>query len=237
MWGETDEGTGAARLRSDTRGVQWTLEAFLAVLLLLSAVVAVAAVVPTGTQQATAELTQERLQAAGADVLTLAQQEGRLEAALLHYDTAEGSFVGTDVSIDGIDRYSTFEGSEHPLAPLFAATLAEQRISYNVDLVYDTGGNDRAPAAGLAGSTGDRERNHDRDGGTLGRGPTGPGRTVQDARRTRELPRRAILCARRQPRGHRVQSRHRGTRTVASLRRPCRGLIVPVDWQVRDGGQ
>jgi hypothetical protein len=140
VWGETDEGTGAARLRSDTRGVQWTLEAFLAVLLLLSAVVAVAAVVPTGTQQATAELTQERLQAAGADVLTLAQQEGRLEAALLHYDTAEGSFVGTDVSIDGIDRYSTFEGSEHPLAPLFGATLAEQRISYNVDLVYDAGG-------------------------------------------------------------------------------------------------
>ena len=129
------------RFTADTRGVQWTIEAFLAVLLLLSAIVIVAEVVPTGTQQAETEQTQEQLQQAGDDVLTLAESEGTLTEALLYWDTTDGTFIDTDTARGGQAHYTTFENApEHPLAPLLSGTLDREHIIYNIHLVYDVAG-------------------------------------------------------------------------------------------------
>jgi hypothetical protein len=128
-------------LRADTRGVQWTLEAFLAVMLLLSALVVVASVVPVGTQQAEAEIAQTQLQQAGDDVLRLAEAEGNLTATLLYWNTTAAAFVGTQTDLGGDPHYVTFDGDGgHPLAALLADTLGEQSIGYNIHIEYETGG-------------------------------------------------------------------------------------------------
>lgn len=141
----TGRHTGADRsgrvLRSDTRGVQWTLEAFLAVLLLLSALVVVAAVLPVGSQQAEAELAGTQLQQAGDDVLRLAEAEGNLTAALLYWNTTDGTFVGAEADIRGQSHYVTVDSNgNHPLASLLADTLGERPIAYNVHIEYETRG-------------------------------------------------------------------------------------------------
>ena len=144
--GDVVEGGG---LRDDSRGVQWTLEAFLAVLLLLSALVVVAAVVPTGTGQADAELTQTQLQQAGDDVLALASEEGTLLEALLYWNATEGEFVGAEADLGGEPHYVAFrDAPDHPLAELLAGTLEERGVAYNVHLAYDTeDGTEQRPLA------------------------------------------------------------------------------------------
>lgn len=135
----TDRGDGR-RLRSDTRGVQWTLEAFLAVLLLLSALAIVAAVLPVGTQQAGAEIGQTQLQQAGDDVLALAEAEGNLTAAVLYWNTTDGEFVGTEATLGAEPHYVTVSDDDHPLAALLAGTLDERHIAYNIHIEYETAG-------------------------------------------------------------------------------------------------
>lgn len=128
-------------LRGDTRGVQWTLEAFLAVLLLLSALVVVASVLPIGTQQAEAEIAGTQLQQAGDDVLRLAEAEGNLTAALLYWNTTSGTFVDTTTDVAGESHYVTFDGNgDHPLAALLAGTLGERAVAYNVYIEHETRG-------------------------------------------------------------------------------------------------
>jgi hypothetical protein len=127
------------RLRTDIRGVQWTLEAFLAVLLLLSALVVVAEVAPAGTQQAEAELARQQLQQAGNDVLGLAETERNLTAAVLYWNTTEGTFVDANTTLGGESHYVTFDGDEpHPMAALLADTLGERPVAYNLHIAYET---------------------------------------------------------------------------------------------------
>ncbi len=133
--------------KNDTRGVQWTLEAFLAVLFLLSAVVVVAAVVPTGTGQAEAELSQAQLQQAGDDVLTLAEQENLLHETLLYWDSTDGAFIGTETDLGGAPHYVTFtDAPDHPLAELLSGTLGERHIAYTLHIEYQgETGSERRP--------------------------------------------------------------------------------------------
>lgn len=126
-------------LQSDQRAVQWTLEAFLAVLLLLSALVVVASVLPVGTQQAETELAQTQLQQAGDDVLRLARANGSLEAAVLYWNTTEGEFVDAESTLGPEPHYVRFGGnSAHPLAALLADTLDDRQLSYNLHVEYKT---------------------------------------------------------------------------------------------------
>lgn len=135
---ERDSSRGS-RLWRDSRGVQWTLEAFLAVLLLISALVIVAQAVPVGTQQAEAELARAQLQQAGDDVLGLAEANGNLTAAVLYWNTTAGSFVNTQTDVGGAPHYVSFDGEEaHPLAVLLAETLGERPIAYNLQITYET---------------------------------------------------------------------------------------------------
>ena len=142
--GPSHRSTGAGdpqcdRLRGDTRGVQWTLEAFLAVLLLLAALVVVASVLPLGTQQAEAELAQTQLQQAGDDVLDLAAAQGNLTAAVLYWNTSAGAFVDAEANLTGEPHYVTFDGAgDHPLAALLNDTLGERSMAYNIHIEYET---------------------------------------------------------------------------------------------------
>ena len=140
-WSRTDNAGRAGHLRGDTRGVQWTLEALLAVLLLLAALAAVAAVLPTGTGQAEAELAQTQLQQTGDDVLGLAAAEGNLTAALLYYNTTAETFVGAETDLGGSPHHVQFDGEEaHPLAALLSGTVGERALAYNIHAEYEVGG-------------------------------------------------------------------------------------------------
>ena len=140
VMGPTHQERGST-LWHDSRGVQWTLEAFLAVLLMLSALVVVAAVLPVGTQHAEVEIGQTQLQQAGDDVLELAEAEGNLTAAVLYWNTTEGEFIGAEADLGTEPHYVTFSDDEsHPLAALLAGTLGERHISYNIHIEYETGG-------------------------------------------------------------------------------------------------
>lgn len=129
----TADSTNRTRLVSDTRGVQWTLEAFLAVLLLLASLVIVTAVLPVGTQQAHVEVDQAQLQGAGEDVLRLAEVDGLLRETLLYWNTSSGRFVDTQETLSGQALYTSIAGVEdHPMVPLLQETLDENELSYNI---------------------------------------------------------------------------------------------------------
>ena len=122
--------------------MQWTLEAFLAVLLLLAALVVVASVLPLGTQQAEAELAQTQLQQAGDDVLDLAAAQGNLTAAVLYWNTSAGAFVDAEANLTGDPHYVTFDGAGgHPLATLLNDTLGERPVAYNIHIEYEVEAN------------------------------------------------------------------------------------------------
>ena len=135
------------RRKTDTRGVQWTVEAFLAVLVLLSALVVVTAVVPTGTGQAEAEQAQEQLQQAGDDVLRLADQEGLLSEGVLYWDSTAGEFADTETAVGGEPHYTTFVSApDHPLERVLSGTLAERQVAYNIHITYQGAtGTERRP--------------------------------------------------------------------------------------------
>lgn len=143
--GESDRGDRTdSTVRGDTRGVQWTLEGFLAVLLLLSALVVVAAVLPAGSQQAGVAETQ--LQQAADDVLGLAEAEGNLTASLLYWNTTAGAFVDAETDLAGESHYVTVgDSGEHPLSSLLADTLGERPIAYNIRIEYETRGTADGP--------------------------------------------------------------------------------------------
>lgn len=134
---------------SDTRGVQWTLEAFLAVLLLLASLVVVTAVLPVGTQQTQVEVDQAQLQKAGEDVLRLAEVDGLLRETLLYWNTSSGRFVDTQETVSGHALYTSMAGvADHPMGPLLRKTLEENDLSYNIH-VNPVGGSGAASQRSL----------------------------------------------------------------------------------------
>jgi hypothetical protein len=125
---------------SDERGIQWTLEAFLAVILLMAALVAVLESTGIGTPESEDQVSRSQLSQRGADVFSLAAAEGYLKDAVLYWDSGGRVYINSTALTDGQDHYTTFDPSDSfPLATLLADTLGQQRLAYNLILEYETG--------------------------------------------------------------------------------------------------
>jgi len=133
------------RLGGDERGIQWTLEAFFAVLLLLSALLVVLESTSLGSPQSEDKTTRSQLSQRGADVFSLASEKGLLHDAILYWDSGGRTYINSTTVTDSQGHYTTFDRSaSFPLAALLNETLGEQRLAYNLILEYETasGGSD-----------------------------------------------------------------------------------------------
>lgn len=131
-----------------TRGIVWTIEILLTVLLLLAAVVALIQVtgVTQDQQQVTAQ--EEQLQQLATDVTTHMESNETARRAVLYYNTTADSFIQTESDAAGVNHYTTLDGDpDHPLHDLFQ-TLNNRPVNYQLTLVYTnqtTGSTERFP--------------------------------------------------------------------------------------------
>jgi len=126
------------QLGSDERGVQWTLEAVFAVLLLMSALVVVLEAVSFDEPQSEDEVIQSQLEQSAADVYDLAAQEGLLRESILYWNSNAGRYIGTDTTT-GSEAHYTNPSSSLPMGTLLQETLEEQQIAYNLIIEYEDG--------------------------------------------------------------------------------------------------
>lgn len=128
-------------IEDDTRGITWTIEAFLSVIVLLGVLYFTLTSFPApdpGAQQIEAHGLQ--LQQTGQDILGGLESNGDLNKGLLYVDpssTSSGSPVWHDPSGDKLTSagdYYTLP-TDHPYSPAFNF-LTRNNVFYNIDVVY-----------------------------------------------------------------------------------------------------
>jgi hypothetical protein len=126
------------RLGNDERGIQWTLEAFFAVLLLLSALIVVLESTSLDSPQSEDQTARSQLSQRGADVFSLASEQGLLHDAILYWNSGGRTYINSTTITDSQGHYTTFDRSDSfPLAALLNETLGEQRLAYNLIIEYE----------------------------------------------------------------------------------------------------
>jgi len=130
--------TAGLRLFEDRRAVQWTLEAFFAVLILFGAL----AIVAESNEQPTAgferDQAREQLRQDVDDTLRIADNTGELLNATLYWDATDQRFVDAPSSPPSNVYYSRLTtASSHPLLPVIESTLLSQGLAYNVEFIYN----------------------------------------------------------------------------------------------------
>jgi hypothetical protein len=123
----------------DDRAVQWTLEAFLAGLVLLTAVVLVADITTTTGEDSTERISETQLSQRAADVLTFAEQNNSLKDTILYWNSSRKEYINTSANITGDNQYISLYGDSTPLSNLVSDTLGEGPFAYNILLSYNSG--------------------------------------------------------------------------------------------------
>lgn len=127
------------RNRTTDRGQAHTLEAFVAALLLVSAVLfALQATAVTPLSASTSNQHIENQQRAEAnDVLAIAAERGDLEAAVLCWDESQGGFNGSSLPTgaysDGIEQDTAGCGS---FGAMLEETFGDRQVAYSVHIIY-----------------------------------------------------------------------------------------------------
>jgi hypothetical protein len=133
-------------LFGDDRGVQWTIEAFLAVLLLFTTLAVTLDTVANSGEASSDQFAEYQLQRDAGDVLAIARAEGNLSRSLLYWNTTaaapNGTWINDSQPPPGEYTILTSEDPNHPLSRLLASTLVLDNVRYNLAVVYE---NDSAP--------------------------------------------------------------------------------------------
>lgn len=130
-------------LRSDTRGIQFTLEAVLGLIIVVSALSASAAMVSNPSGDVSDAITQRQLVADGADFLDIAGETGALAAdgaehgALLYWDATQQRWENASRDAPSATFYTSLSAySEHPLTPIYNDSLASRGLGMNLYVQY-----------------------------------------------------------------------------------------------------
>lgn len=129
-----------ARFRADTRGVKWTLQAYLFMLILLGGVVVAAGSLPN--DRAPSEFTDIQRQQMVEDLLSTTAGTGALGDGVRYWNASAGRWVGAAGGANDT-TYTTLSGEQsHPLWPALNRSLRQRGIAANVDVRYqvDTDG-------------------------------------------------------------------------------------------------
>ncbi|WP_302083365.1 DUF7288 family protein [Salinibaculum rarum] len=139
-----------SNLRRDDRGLQWTLEAVLAILVLFSALTFTIDALPASEQGSQDEFMQSQLTQSGRDVLSSSFATGDLADSLLYWDATVDSDEGPDEDGRFINSSKAGPSSEHytvvqesygfPLYPALNEVVTSENIAYNMIAFYETGG-------------------------------------------------------------------------------------------------
>lgn len=132
--------------RGDCRGVKWTLQAYLFLLILLGSVVVAAGSIPTDASPS--EFTDFQREQTAQDLLSTTAGTGTLEDAALYWDASGKQWVGASGGPDS-DAYTTLRTHQsHPLWPAVHTAAEQHQLAYNVVVRYqvDTDGDGEADA-------------------------------------------------------------------------------------------
>lgn len=133
----------------DTRGVQWTLEAFLAVLILFAALGFAIQTNDPGRQQQADQLSGSQLEQTATDILSVSKSTGALKDSVLYYNNStkdgtgtDGRFIGAAVEPDYQSYVSLAENKSHPLYPLITESVGQKSVAYNLYFIYEDAASD-----------------------------------------------------------------------------------------------
>lgn len=132
--------TTTRRFRADTRGVKWTLQAYLFLFVLLGGVVIAAGSVPTDdSPTAFADFQREQL---AADLLAASSGTEALGNSV-HYWNASGQHWIRATGGANDTWYTTLRTTpSHPLWPVVDAGIDDRQLGYNVEISYRVGPNE-----------------------------------------------------------------------------------------------
>jgi len=131
---------------ADERGVKWTLQAYLFLVVVLGAVVVAASTVPTG--DAPTEFHDLQREHLAEDVLSTTGGTGALDRAVLHWNASADRWVAADGGANDTTYTTLRSHRAYPLWPAVNASLVGRPLGYNlgVDYQVDTDGDGRADA-------------------------------------------------------------------------------------------
>lgn len=126
-WAETDE-----------RGVLWTLQAYLFLLILLGGVVIAAGTLPADQSPSTfTDLQHTQLDA---DVLSTASATGALSDAVLYWNASGERWIGARGGVSPTAYTTIRTHRAHPLWPVLETSLDGRQLGYNLQVTYRTVG-------------------------------------------------------------------------------------------------
>lgn len=120
--------------RADTRGVKWTLQAYLFLVVLLGGIVIAAGSVPT--TGGPTEFTDLQREQTAEDLLSTTSGTGHLEAAVKYWDARNSRWVGADGGADDTAYTTLTANTAHPLWPAFDTTFTQRQFATNVNVYY-----------------------------------------------------------------------------------------------------
>lgn len=135
--------TQSLSLRRDTRGIQFTLEALLGLIIVMGALSSAAVMVPNPSGGVSEAITQRQMVADAGDFLEIADTTGALKSdgsahgALLYWNASRQGWVNatrdapSDIYYTSLAAYST-----HPLYPIFQDSLAGRGMGMNLAVQY-----------------------------------------------------------------------------------------------------
>lgn len=130
----------------DERGIQWTLEAFLAVLVLFATLTFTASTIQTTEDQRSERFAEVQLSQEATDLLDLASASGSspndLKGTALYWDGNANSWKGADYDNPSSTYYTslrdTTNSPDHPMLPIITdLDLNQENIAYNINVIYE----------------------------------------------------------------------------------------------------
>jgi hypothetical protein len=136
-------------LQDDTRAIQWSLQAFFAVLILMVGLSLAVDAVASGSEQETEAVIESQKAANAGDILSTSDNTGDLKEALLHWDArpGEGRWIDAEVGGPSTSFYTqlpdgTGPAAPHPLSAIIREVNTDGTDSINIVVEYqaDTDG-------------------------------------------------------------------------------------------------
>ena len=121
----------------DDRAVIWTVQAFLALLVLMSVLAIAVETVTTSSDSQGAQFRQTQLQQTASDLTSILAGTNNTTNAVLYWDVNASRWYNAENNGPNGTYYVTLDGTGHPLESVVEDSIATEAVAYNVWISYN----------------------------------------------------------------------------------------------------